>query len=207
MPLFDFKQLVETANSVEDRPKFTILDNGDYDFIIKELPEVNDEKQYLKVKAVVASGPRENYTHYHYVTLRQDAAPFALKQAVRFLNACGLTDDQIAKANSLEDFANYLTGKRFVATVTTKPNTYNGETKDQNNIGDFRPSTGAPLGGPSGVGGPTPNVSGPSPSQTPQTGNNVPQADPWANATPPAQNQPGPTTQFQAPPMPFGNNG
>lgn len=199
MPLFDFNELVTSAAQHEDKPRYTLLEPGDYEFVVKELPEVNAEKAYLKVKAVVNSGERAGHTHYHYVTFKQGASPFAAKQTLSLLNATGLTNEQVGKAQSLEDFANYLVGKRFTASVTKRPSTYNGETRDQNSLLDFRPSSGGPSAGPGASSGPAvPNV-----QQAPPA---APQSAPAASNSPwePTPNA-NPGTNFGAPPMPFGN--
>lgn len=205
MPLYDFNQLIQTAQ--ESKPKFTVLEAGDYTFRVEEVPEVNNEKHYLKVKAKVAVGPRANYTHFQYISFKPDIKPFAAKQTLDFLTACGFTPDQLANAGSWDNIANALQGKTFTATATVEPNTYNGETRDQNRLQDFRPSSGGSLGGPNLGAGPgvpqsTPNVPQAAPA-APQATN---QPNPWDSPAPPQQGgQPGPGTQFQAPPMPFGN--
>ena len=205
MPLYNFSDLVKNAESYEEKPRFTLLDDGDYDFVIRELPEVNEEKMNIKIKAVVASGDRAKYTHFHYLTFKPDAHPFAAKQTLKLLNATGLTNDQIGKAQSLTDFANFLVGKTFTATVTTRDNNYNGETRKQNNLLDFRPST---VDAGSGVPNPgnTPSVPQNTPSvpQTAPTTTQTPSAsnpDPWGTNETSAPSNGG----FQAPPMPFGN--
>lgn len=212
MPLYNFSDLVKNAESYEEKPRFTLLEDGDYDFAIRELPEVNEEKMNIKIKAVVASGDRAKYTHFHYLTFKPDAHPFAAKQTLKLLNATGLTNDQISKAQSLTDFANFLVGKTFTATVTTRDNNYNGETRKQNNLLDFRPSTVAAGSGVPNPGN-TPSVPQSTPS-VPQTAPSAPQAAPSAPQTPSASNPDpwgtadtnGPSNGgFQAPPMPFGN--
>lgn len=208
MPLFDFNELVKNANNYEEKPRFTLLEPGDYDFVIKELPEVNNEKMNIKVKAVVATGDRAKYTHFHYVTFKPDAAPFAAKQTLKLLNAVGLTDEQIGKAKSLDDFANFLVGKTFTAAVTKRPNTYNGETKDQNSLLDFRPSSVSASNVPGPGNGPSAGPSIPSVSQSTPS---VSQAAPApTQAAPSAPTNPWdipetPRSGGQAPPMPFGN--
>lgn len=206
MPLFDFNELVNNANSVEDKPKYTILEEGDYEFVIKELPEVNNEKANLKIKAVVASGERAGHTHYHYATFRGDAHPFAAKQTLGLLNATGLSNEQVAQAKSLEDFANYLVNKTFTATVKNRDNVYNGETRKQNSLLDFRPSSVGASGAP-GLGNgpaPTPSVSQapPAPAQSAPQGSGP---SPW-DAPPQPNSNPGtPGGASFPPPMPFGN--
>lgn len=204
MPLFDFNELIKNADSYEEKPKFTLLEDGDYDFVIRELPEVNNEKMNIKIKAVVASGERAKYTHFHYLTFKPDAHPFAAKQTLKLLNAAGLTNEQIGKAKSLDDFANYLVGKTFAASVSTRDNTYNGETRKQNNLLDFRPSTVSASNVPGPGSAPSVSQGVPSVSQaapTPSAATSASNPDPWSVGE--SAPNPGPGTQFTAPPNPF----
>ena len=225
MPLYDFNELVKNASEAKPRQaiNFEPLEPGDYEFVINELPEINHEKHYLKVKAQVATGERAKYTHFHFVSFKPGLAPYGAKQTVDFLTATGLTPEQITKSQSWEDIANFLVNKHFVASVTQEDDDYRnnnrapGDTKEykRNRLNDFRAASIAPAQGvPNGLGGPqapglgqgAPNVSQGAPG-VPQTAPQAaPQPDPWS--TPPAQQaapQATPQTNFQAPPMPFGN--
>lgn len=214
MPLYDFNDLIKTAQESKPQQNYARLEPGDYEFVIDEVPTVNNEKHYLSVKAKVASGDRANYVHFHTVSFKPDIKPFAAKQTLDFLTACGISPDQLQQAGSLENIANGLINKRFTATAEKDIDQYKmdrreaSDTKEyfRNQLRDFRPSASSPgPGGPGGLGS-GPGV--PSPSAPAQQAPQAAQADPWAPAptTPPAQGN-GPQTNFQAPPMPFGNNG
>lgn len=209
MPLYDFNDLIKTAQESKPQQNYARLEPGDYEFIIDEVPTVNNEKQYLSVKAKVASGERQNYVHFHTVSFKRDIKPFAAKQTLDFLTACGISPDQLQQAGSLENIANALLTKRFTATAEKDIDQYKMDRRDagddkeyyRNQLRDFRPSTSSPgPGGPGGLAQAAPSV--PTPAQTPQA---APAAqDPWGPSTPPAQGN-GPQNNFQAPPMPFGN--
>ena len=140
MPAQNWKDLMDKAN--EGAKEFAILDEGMYNFVVKDPAKVGTtSKNNLKltINPSVESGPRANARVWHDFSVSDSA--YAMKNFFfGDLATLGLGPSFFETNPSPEQIASALQGKRFVAQVVHKVGT-DGKTRP--NLENISPAVGA----------------------------------------------------------------
>lgn len=210
------KRWSDKLKEAEKAPSFKELDEDTYSFVINDAGKVGEYNgvEQISINPAVESGTRTGSRLFHNFNFPDDN-PQVLRIVFEQFQALGLGEDFFQSEPSMEQVAQALKGRRFVADVVHSKSKDGAKTYV--NLRNFKPavSPSAVPAGPGGPGaGPAPAGPGMAQPQAPQAPaqqfQQAPAQDagPWSQqpqapqAQAPAQDASNPWNQTQAPQAP-----
>ena len=201
------KRWSDKLKEAEKAPSFKELDEDTYSFVINDAGKVGEYNsvEQISINPAVESGPRSGSRLFHNFNFPDDN-PQVLRIVFEQFQALGLGEEFFQSEPSMEQVAQALKGRRFVAEVV-HTTSKNDPSKKYVNLRNFKPAV-SPSAVPAGPGGPGagpapagPGMAQPQAPQAPQQFQQAPAQDagPWAQQ-PQAPQVPQAPQQFQQPP-------
>lgn len=205
MPINSWASMMEQAEQESKSTGFTPLEDGAYNFVIKDKPEVLQTQAGLpafKFYAYVESGPRQGARISHRFNVVENGWALST-HFFKPLATLGLGADFFRSEPTPDQIASALQGKRFVGQVGDSNRAVEGSNPPQyyKEIKSFASAAAQPQAGvPGGV-----PAAGPTAPVAPQAPSSATTENPWATAAQAAPQAPGtPSWGSTPPPPPFG---